>query len=727
MGRILIVSNRLPVRISREDDDLYYLPSEGGVATGLSSIHQDGNNLWIGWPGHQPARARERSDIERGLREEKMVPVFLSAQLVRDFYEGFSNETIWPLFHYFSQYATFDERLFTAYIRANQRYCTAVLAEARQDDVIWIHDYHLMLLPRMIREKLPTISIGFFLHVPFPSYEVFRTLPWRKEVLMGLLGADLVGVHTYDDMRHFLSSVSRLAGIPNNRGRIETGNRIVEVDAFPMGIDYQRYALSAAAPKTLDEEIRFRNSLGEQKLILSIDRLDYSKGIPQRLKAFERFLQKYPEFRQRVSLILIVVPSRDTVGRYRRLKEEVDLLAGRINGTHGRLNWTPVHYFYRSFPLESLSAFYRMADVALVTPFRDGMNLICKEYIASKLEKTGVLILSEMAGASKELSDAILINPNDIDSIVEALRKALLMPEEEQIIHMTLMQQSLKHYNIRHWVNLYMKRLSEVKDRQLALATKNVDGPVFESIQKAYRKAKKRIFFLDYDGTLTGFKNDPLQAGPDPALIQILQRLGSAEQTRVVIISGRDRSSLDRWLGNLPVDIIAEHGVWLKSGDRAWRVYGQFESKWKDEIRPVLQLYVDRTPGSFIEEKDYSMVWHFRKVETGLGRLRSGELSSHLKYLVANKNLQVLEGDMIVEVKNTEVNKGMAAHRWLNEYRYDFVAALGDDWTDEDTFRAMPKKAITIKVGSTASSAKYHIASFREVRSFLRSIIQQTV
>src|SRR5690606_108174 len=319
-----------------------------------------------------------------------------------------------------------------AYVKANQEFCNELLKIANPTDTIWIHDYQLLLLPKMVREKLPDVRIGFFQHIPFPSYEVFRMLPWRKEILFGMLGSDLIGFHTYDDMRHFLSSVSRLAGISNERGRIERDKRIIEVDAFPMGIDYEKYTNSAASPQTIEKEIRYRTSLGDQKLVLSIDRLDYSKGIPQRLRAFEIFLQQYPEYQTKVSLIMIVVPSRDSVEQYQELKEEVDLLVGRINGKYGRLNWTPVHYFYRSFPLEALSAFYRMAHVALVTPMRDGMNLVCKEYIASRLDQRGVLILSEMAGASKELSDAILINPNNINRIVTAIHQALTMPEEEQ-------------------------------------------------------------------------------------------------------------------------------------------------------------------------------------------------------------------------------------------------------------------------------------------------------
>jgi len=725
MGKTIIVSNRLPVKIIHEDNSFYYVPSEGGLATGLSSIYKEGNNLWVGWPGQNIKKEEEKRQITKDLKQENMIPVFLSKKLIENFYEGFSNDTIWPIFHYFLQYANFNSRLFDAYVEANKVFCNAVLEVASEDDTIWIHDYQLLMLPQMVRKKLPDIGIGFFQHIPFPSYEVFRMMPWRKKILRGMLGADLIGFHTYDDMRHFLSSVSRLVGIPNSRGRIETGNRIIEVDSFPMGIDYNKYAITAASPKTIDQEIKFRASLGNQKLIISIDRLDYSKGLPKRLKAFEMFLTRYPEFQEKVSLIMIVVPSRDNVPQYRELKEEVDLLVGRINGKFGKLNWTPIHYFYRSFTPESLSAFYRMAHVALVTPMRDGMNLVCKEFIASKLDKTGVLILSEMAGASKELSDAILINPNNEDQMVEAIFKALTMPEEEQVLHISIMQETLKRYNINHWVNMFMDRLGHIIEEQKSMATKKLDEQASKSITARFAKTKNRMLFLDYDGTLTGFQPDPQMAKPDNVLINLLKKLTSNEKNRVVIISGRDRETLDAWLGHMPLDIIAEHGVWLKERGGSWETITRLKSQWKEQFRPILDTYVNRTPGSFVEEKDHSLVWHFRKVETGLGELRSRELTSHLKYLSTGKNLQVLEGDMVVEVKNADVNKGRAAQKWLDTYEHDFTLALGDDWTDEDTFKAMPDDAITIKVGSTSSAAKYNVPTFKEVRGFLKGLAEK--
>ncbi len=726
MGKTIIVSNRLPIKIVKEDGSIFYMPSEGGLATGLSSIYKQANNLWVGWPGQFVKSQEEKDEITNDLKGENMIPVFLDKHLIQNFYEGFSNETLWPVFHYFLQYAIFDKHLYDAYIEGNKIFCQAILDVAEPDDTIWIHDYQLLLLPHMVRKKLPEVNIGFFQHIPFPSYEVFRMIPWRKKLLKGMLGADLIGFHTYDDMRHFLSSVSRLVGIPNSRGRIETNSRIIEVDAFPMGIDYQKYAMTAASPKTIDMEIKFRTSLGDEKLIISIDRLDYSKGLPQRLQAFELFLDKYEEYHEKVSLIMIVVPSRDNVGKYKSLKEEVDLLVGRINGKFGRLNWTPVHYFYRSFNLEALSAFYRMAHVALVTPMRDGMNLVCKEFIASKLDKTGVLILSERAGASKELSDSILINPNDINQIVGAIYKALKMPEEEQVMHISIMQETLKRYNIHHWVKMFMERLHVIKEVQQSMATRNLDDITIKQITENYSKAKNRLLFLDYDGTLTGFEPDPQMAKPDNILLDLLKKLSHNKKNRLVIISGRDKATLDKWLSHLPIDIIAEHGVWMKEKGEDWTTYNRLRNDWKGELRPIMEAYVSRTPGSFIEEKDHSLVWHFRKVETGLRELRSRELSSHLKYLTANKNLQVLEGDMVVEVKNADINKGKATLKWLDKFPNDFIIALGDDWTDEDTFKALPPEAFTIKVGSTSSAAKYNVSSFKEVRTFLNTLANKS-
>ncbi len=722
MSKVIIVSNRLPVKIARENNELKYNPSSGGLATGLGSIYKSGDNIWIGWPGLELKNNKEKEQVTKDLKKENMAPVFLTRHDVEIFYEGFSNATLWPLFHYFHQFALYEQKMFEGYKEVNEKFCDKVVEEAEPGDTIWIHDYQLLLLPQMVRNKLPDSSIGFFNHIPFPSFEIFRLLPWRREILLGMLGADLIGFHTYDDMRHFLSSVGRIAAIPNSRGTISFDSRLIEVDSFPMGIDYDKYHDTASSPETLKREVDYRTSLGKYKLIISIDRLDYSKGIPQRLYALDSFFEKFPEFIGIVSLVMVVVPSRDKVGEYKKLKEEIDLLVGRINGKYGTLHWTPVHYFYRSFGLQSLSAFYRMADVALVTPMRDGMNLVCKEYIASKLDKQGVLVLSEMAGASKELSDAILINPNDIDKIVDSMHDALTMPADEQKARIENMQESLRRYNIHHWVKIFFNKLNDVIAKQKTLATRVVDEKTNRGIIDKYKKSNKRLLFLDYDGTLMGFYDRPKKAIPDKELIDILKNLSKDENNRVVIISGRDRYTLEEWIGELHIDIIAEHGMWLRENGQDWTTYNDLRNEWKEEFKPIFEAYVDRTPGSFVEEKDYSLVWHYRRVESGLGELRTRELASHLRYMAADKNLTVLEGDMVVEIKNSEVNKGLAAERWLQKDDFDFVLAIGDDWTDEDTFLVMPDDAITIRVGRSTSQAKYRIDSYEHVRGFFQQL-----
>ncbi|HLU90356.1 MAG TPA: bifunctional alpha,alpha-trehalose-phosphate synthase (UDP-forming)/trehalose-phosphatase, partial [Cyclobacteriaceae bacterium] len=493
MGKTIIVSNRLPVSLRLKQGNFEFRPSAGGLATGLGSIYKEGENIWIGWPGNDVENPDQRAEIVRELKKLKMAPVFLTKEDIAEFYEGFSNETIWPAFHYFTQYINYDQSHWDAYVRVNKKFCDAVLEKAGHDDTIWVHDYQLLLLPQMLRELLPNVTIAFFQHIPFPSYEIIRMLPWRKEILKGMVGADLIGFHTYDDMRHFLSSAGRLLGMRDESGYIKADNRLINVDSFPMGIDYDKFADSAKSLKTLEYVKKFKELLGHQKLLITIDRLDYSKGIPQRIRAFDAFLRENPEFQEKVSMIMVVVPSRTKVKTYMELKEEIDTLVGKINSDFSTFNWVPVHYFYRSFPFEELSAFYSMSDIALVTPLRDGMNLVCKEFVASKTDQKGVLILSEMAGASKELQEAVLVNPNDMDSVVEAIKEALYMKEEEQRSRIRSMQETIKRYDIFQWVKVFMDRLDNVKEKQKKLQAKGIDDKTINEMKSRFKSARNRI------------------------------------------------------------------------------------------------------------------------------------------------------------------------------------------------------------------------------------------
>lgn len=622
-GRLIIVSNRLPYRFEDDGEGGFELErSVGGLATGLGPLHEQDGNLWIGWADADAGMDDdERARLAAAFDERDCRAVFLDDRDAEAYYEGFSNSAIWPLFHGFPQFTRFNEEEWEAYRRVNERFCEAVLAEARPGDTLWIQDYHLMLLPSMLLEALPDASIGFFLHIPFPDYETFRTLPWRDEIVRGMLGADLIGFHAFDYVRHFLSSCRRVAGIENTSGTLTVDGRVVQVDAFPLGIDYARFRDAARTPEVQAAVETLAAEKGHEgcKVMLSVERLDYSKGIPERLDAFDAFLDKHPEWKGRVVLMLVTVPSRENVASYRALKKRIDELVGQVNGKHSTMDWTPVDYYYRSLPFEQLVSLYAASDVMLVTPLRDGMNLVCKEYLACHDGDGGVLVLSEMAGASYELHEALCVNPFDRAGIARAMQEALTMPPDEQRKRNAPMQQRLARYTSKKWAREFLDAVADVKRRQAGMSAHLLGPTSAGRLLEAYRRADRRALLLDYDGTLMPFSDDPARVAPDERLLDVLARLGGSADNDVVVVSGRDHATLEAWLGRLPVDLVAEHGVWFAAqadggtaSERAWTLQEPLDNSWKDAIRPVLADFVDRTPGSLLEEKDYSLVWHYR-------------------------------------------------------------------------------------------------------------------
>ncbi len=727
MGRLLIVSNRLPVTVHRKRGQLHFEPSAGGLATGLSSFYRSYNALWIGWPGIDKREGTaNKDDIKEKLLAENCYPVFLSQKEVDEYYGKFCSATIWPLFHYFPQYASYTQSSWQAYEKANHTFCDAIVEVWEQGDTIWVHDFHLMLLPQMLRERLPDPTIGFFLHIPFPSIELFRLLPWRSQLLNGMLGADLIGFHTWEYAGHFLSSSRFLLGYDSWMGRITAGDRISKVDAFPMGIDYERFAGTAITSEVEKEVEKLDRSFKDRKVVLSVDRLDYSKGILRRLEAFGLFLERNPQYREKLTFVLVVVPSRTMVARYALLKRQIDELVGAINGKHGTIGWTPVWYMYRSIPFQTLVALYRRADVGLITPVRDGMNLVAKEYLASRVDGRGVLVLSETAGASKELGEALTINVNNDNDFVDALEHALEMPDAEQAERLRIMQRRLRRYNVQRWAEDFIHTLLDSSKLQEEMGVKPLGAQSRRKLIKCYHEAQRRLLLLDYDGTLVPFASRPSKAVPTREVLDLLSELGRQSHIDVVLTSGRDRDSLDGWFGELPISMIAEHGVWLKPREtRQWEMIEPLNADWKEEVRPILEMYADRTPGSFVEEKDFSLVWQYRRSDSRLGELRARELVAHLEGLTTNLDLQVLEGNKVVEVKNSGVNKGRAALRWLNANEYDFVLAIGDDWTDEDTFKSVPEECWSIKVGLSTTAARYNISSHNKALALLHELLQQ--
>lgn len=729
-NKTIIVSNRLPLQLHLSDGQLKMTPSVGGLATGMKSVHKDEEGLWIGWSGlvEEDLDQDTHKEIDQLVAKENCATVSLTQDDVNNFYYGLSNRTLWPLFHYFMEYTEFEIQYWESYKAVNQKFANVVLQHIEDGDQIWVHDYQLLLLPALIRQSKPNVSIGFFLHIPFPSYEIFRCFPWREELLHGVLGADLIGFHTYDYERHFLSSIKRILRLDVNFNEIDYHERIVKVDSFPMGIDYNKFHDAAKSHRKLCSEERSElqqkldehfESTKDTKLILSIDRLDYTKGIPNRIRAFEYFLNKYPEFKEKVRLIMLSVPSRSDVPQYQLLKKETDELVGRINGEFSTVNWTPIWYFYRSLPFDNLIDLYSSADIALITPIRDGMNLVAKEYVATRTRKDGVLILSEMAGASKEMNEAILINPNNFEQIADSIKSAIEMPLEQQISRNHLLQKRLKRYSVEKWAQEFMKSLNATKDIEKVIALKPLDEQESKTMFEKFKSAKRRLLLLDYDGTLTGFQDNPQNAGPDDELLTLLDKINNQKQTNMVIISGRDRETLERWFGEKDYAMITDHGVWAKEKNKSWKPLERLRTEWMENIRPVLETFVDRTPGTFIEEKKYSLAWHYRKADPELAQVRTIELNTVITSLISNNELTVLNGNKVIEVKNSSVNKGRAAGYLLSRKDYDFVLAIGDDWTDEYMFKEVPEGGYSIKVGFQKSKAKYYVKNTQEVRKLL--------
>ncbi|MBT3242269.1 MAG: bifunctional alpha,alpha-trehalose-phosphate synthase (UDP-forming)/trehalose-phosphatase [Bacteroidetes bacterium] len=734
MKRLFMIANRLPLEVSKLEGEIEIVPRRDGFSSGLKRFYESFDIKWIGRAGLDinEISENEKMKIDNHFRSGNCIPVYLDQELKQEYLEGFCDNTLWPVFNYFTQKAQYETSYWEAYRHVNQLYADLIVKYIQKDDILWIHDYHLMLLPKLIREQFPKVSIGYFQHIPFPSFEIFRLLPWRQELLEGVSGADLIGFHTYDYQRHFMSSVRRLMGYETFFNRIRLDDRIIKTDAFPKGIDYDFFNSRAkeVSEQTIESETVIRRELktfhergAGRKVILSIDRLDYTKGISDRILAFEQFLNLFPEYSDKVSLFLFVYPSRENVQDYQDLKKELDELVGRINGKYGSISWMPIWYFYRQLDMEETIDLYSSADVALITPIRDGMNLIAKEYLACRADQTGVLILSEMAGAAKELGESIIVNPNNVEEVALSIHSALNMTVDAQKERNITLQKRLKIYNEERWAKDFIGALEDVKQLQESTYTKKVTVEITAKLVNVYQKANNRIIFLDYDGTLTGFHKDPQMAVPNTELYGILDQLTGDSDNTIVIISGRDKETLSKWFqDNTNLAFIAEHGVWVKDPGEDWGMSDQIDKDWMEIVHPILSNYVDRTPRSFIEQKNYSLVWHYRDADPDLGTQRSWELKDDLKNFVANLNLEIMDGDKVIEIKNAGINKGRAALNKMANDEFDFILALGDDWTDEYTFNALPDDAFTIKVGTKSTSAKYYIDDVNEVRKLLKKL-----
>ena len=733
MAKNIIVSNRLPIQITKLDNSFEFTATSGGLATGMNSVHMGQESLWVGWPGINEEQIDKDSwePLKKSLGSEGFFPVSLNDIEIENFYFGLSNKALWPLFHYFIEYSVFKEDQWKSYIEVNKKFADSVIQNIKKGDTIWIHDYQLLLCPKMIKDVRPDITIGFFLHIPFPSFEIFRIFPWREPLLEGMLGADLIGFHTYDYERHFLSSVKRILKKEVSFNRVSLGNREVVVNTFPMGIDYDKFntaatshlAMKQSEKSDLKKQLELHKKGADNgKLILSIDRLDYTKGVINRIKAFELFLTKYPEYLEKVRLVMLTVPSRSSVSDYKRLKKETDEIVGRVNGKFATVNWTPIWYYYRAMAFDDLIDLYMTSDIGMITPVRDGMNLVAKEFVATRVSGDGVLILSEMAGASKELYEALMVNPFDLNQMAESILTAINMPVEEQKKRNLSMQKRLRRYSVKLWANEFMKALKSKPLIEEEYPAQIINKKINKNLIEKFKHSKRRMIFLDYDGTLVDFHDDPELAQPEEDLILLIKKMTGLPNTDVAIVSGRDQTFLDRFFGNLPIVLVAEHGYLIKLKNGCWTSRGSNQLKWQKDILPLLETFTDRTPGTFIEEKKNSLVWHYRKTDPELAVERVVELKTVLTSLISD-DLNILDGDKSIEVAFGRFNKGTAVSEIISDKELDFILCIGDDVTDEFMFNDLPKHATTVKVGKRKTQAKYFIENPTAVKNFLKSLI----
>ncbi|ODV69917.1 alpha,alpha-trehalose-phosphate synthase [Hyphopichia burtonii NRRL Y-1933] len=464
-GKVLVVSNRLPVTIKRSPDGLYdYSMSSGGLVTALQGLKKSTEFQWLGWPGLE-LPIDEQARVNKDLMDKfKCTAIFLSDMIADLHYNGFSNSILWPLFHYHPGEMNFDENAWAAYIEANRQFASKIASQVDDNDLVWVHDYHLMLLPQMLRQELgnskKNVRIGFFLHTPFPSSEIYRILPVRQEILTGVLSCDLIGFHTYDYARHFLSSVSHIVPkvktLPNG---IEFEGRSISIGAFPIGIDVDKFTEGVTKDSVVERINQLKNKFQDTKIIVGVDRLDYIKGVPQKLHAFEVFLTENPEWIGKVVLVQVAVPSRGDVEEYQSLRATVNELVGRINGKFGTVEFVPIHFMHKSIPFDELISLYHISDVCLVSSTRDGMNLVSYEYIACQEEKNGSLILSEFAGAAQSLNGAIIVNPWNIEELSDAIKESLTLPSEKKKLNFQKMFDYISKYTSGYWGESFVKEL----------------------------------------------------------------------------------------------------------------------------------------------------------------------------------------------------------------------------------------------------------------------------
>ena len=729
MSRWITVANRLPFSISGQGK---ISTASGGLVSALSGVKSHGERLWLGCA---PDGLTEENwpQVERTLQEQdgawKYQPVFVPKDLYDSYYNGVCNDVLWPLLHYETELVAFNTAAWANYREVNARIAMEISKIAKEDDLIWIHDFHLFLVPKLLKARRPELRVGFFLHVPFPSSEVFRQIPAREEILSSLLDSDLIGFHDYSYLEHFTSSAIRLLGYESEFLSLRKGAKRTRLGVFPVSIDTAHFEEKAKKPeiKALADEMEKPSFL-----FLGVDRLDYIKGLDLKLKAFRTMLRRFPQYREKVRLIQVAVPTRTGVPVYTRLAREVARLVGEINGEFSTPNWTPVQYIHASISNDQLIALYQAADALLVTSKRDGMNLVALEYISSQSpERPGVVLLSEFAGAISTLSHAIPVNPWDLEDSARKMQLALEMPKQEKLFRLRTMQDFLQKYTATHWAETFIAELGKQcpNDRPAGPQIVGSDEKSVEMLtERLLQQSPKRItLFLDYDGTLVPIEETPDRAVLTPALRKEVQKLCRYPWLDIVVVSGRDSRFLNNQFADLPIVLGAAHGA--KAFDpvtgRWHRRVHRSRASWYPTALKIFGDYAARVPHSQIEKKHFAIAWHYRQSPVEYGEFQARKLAKELELGLANLPVSILRGKKVIEVRAVEADKGVFASSYLEQAPEGTVAiGFGDDRTDEDLFMALRGRGMTFKVGPGSTAADFAIASQSQTMEFLQSLLE---
>lgn len=686
-GRLIVVSNRLPITLSKKEDGTWESKmSSGGLVAALSGINISKDQfVWIGWVGCEIPDEEKEPFKKQMWEQHQCIPVFLDDKTADEHYNGFSNGVLWPLCHYMLDSVHHDAKLWNSYLKANKEFADVVIENYRESDIIWVHDYHLMMCPQYIKEKCPSSSIGFFLHIPFPSSEIFKILPVRRELLNSVVHCDLVGFHTWDYSRHFLQSCSYLLpNVETTPTGVYAHSRHTLVGAFPVGIEPEKFEEALKEEKVLKRIKELKKSFEGKKVILGVDRLDYIKGVPHKLRSFELFLSQREEWREKVVLVQIAVPTRTEVPEYQLLKSEAEELVGRINGNFGTISFNPIHYLFKSVDFHELCALYSISDAILITSIRDGMNLVCQEYIMCQQERNGVVILSEFAGAAQSLSSAVRVNPWNSQQVADAIHHSLTLPLEKR----KMMQEASYKHIITHTSNSWGKRFIYMLSNQFKKnhELKNISHFDFKNVIEKYKQSHSRLFVLNYDGGLHEYSRENFKTliRPSKRILETVQHLSEDMKSVVFIYSGRERQLLDEWFGHIPVGLIAEHGYFIRTPDsRSWFQYlPSANLTWQDHVLPILEYYSIRTPGSEIEIKEVHITWHYRRCPPDFGVIQARDLHNTLSSM----------HDIAVEIihdtdqKTIEVRPPTSTIPILHKLKIiepDFILHIGDLQTGE--------------------------------------------